>query len=490
MIEFDYIAEQHRTMDGMPLIDYLPLGLPIYLLSLDSLMAEKRKLMPVEEFVLKAVQRGVRTCDDVVGMLGLNGMYGSSVVDSLTNDEYLIQAPHLALRPKGVAALSESGERRIYEKTLLLLWNPLTRALVNARLSLQPGQDLKLERMIRLTLPSTRPPNLLDLPLDKMPGNQMHEGEQIIRYLSVLRRTLRYVPAVLLLYARGPGAEPLARVAIDGVIDQRCSDAIAKNGLLPRLGLDSLFSRRLGATAVEQRIKPLNILPGNASLADLLTSRSTLRIGISGLERQDTQVAAAKLDAKKKELAAIEQQLEKVPRRSLMPFEAPQLFDHALQNAKHEVLITTTLPVAARLTPIRLLLLSQALKRGVKVRILICDRPTDEEWQRGPGPLLHKLNNMAETNRNLDVSFLTNTDRVVFEVKTDDVMLGVSNEPPLGLRSREPLARAFSGYQLSGAKAVAAYADNYLTTHALNVVGRIKIPAATLVKKNGSVRRG
>ena len=100
--------------------------------------------------------------------------------------------------------------------------------------------------------------------------------------------------------------------------------------------------------------------------------------------------------------------------------------------------------------------------------------------------LLRKLNDMAAIHANLDVSFLKDTDRVVFEVRTDDAALGVSNEPPLGLRSREPLARAFSGYQLSGPKPVLAYVHNHLTAQALNVVGKIKIPAPSQKRKRSS----
>jgi hypothetical protein len=489
MIEFDAVAEQQQKMDGMPLIDYLPIGLPIYLLSVDSLVAEKRNLMPVEEFILKAVQAGVRSSADVVGILGLGGEYGVKVVESLSDDEYLAQAPHLALRPKGVAVLSEAGERLIYEKAISLAWNPLTQRVVKARLTLKPGRALALERMVRLAPPSTRLPALMDLPLEQLPGNQLRDGEHVIRYLSVLRRTLRYIPAVLLLYGRGKGAEPLARVAIDGVIDHPSSDAIAKHEMLPRLGLDSLFNRRSGAMAVDQRIKPLNVLPGNGSLADLLTLKSTLQLGIAGLGRQDSAAAAAKLDAKKSELASVQQQLEQIPVRSLLPFEVPQLVDDAFQKARRDVLVTTTLPVAARLTAVRLLLLDQALKRGVKVRILISDRPAEDEWLEGPGLLLRKLNDMAAIHANLDVSFLKDIDRVVFEVRADDATLGVSNEPPLGLRSREPLARAFAGYQLSGAKPVLAYAQTHLTAQALSVVGKIKIPAPAQKRTPASARR-
>jgi hypothetical protein len=489
MIEFDAVAEQQREMDGMPLIDYLPIGLPIYLLSLDSLVAEKRKLMPVEEFILKSVQAGVRSSSDVAGILGLGGEYGAKVINSLSDDEYLALTPHLTLRPKGFAVLSEAGERYIFERGISLAWNPLTQSVVKTRLTLETAHALTLERMIRLAPPSTRMPSCMDLPIEQLPGNQLREGEQVIRHMSILRRTLRYVPAVLLLYARGKGAEPLARVAIDGVIDNLSSDAIAKYEMLPRLGLDSLFNRRSGAIAVDQRIKPLSILPGNASMADLLTLKSTLQLGISGLERQDSEAAAAKLDAKKAELATVLQKLEQIPVRALLPFEVHQLVDYALQKAKREVLITTTLPVDARLTPLRLLLLGQALRRGVKVRILISDRPGEDEWQKGPGLLLRKLNDLASTYPELDVAFLKETERVVFEVKTDDATLGVSNEPPLGMRSRESLARAFSGYALSGTKPVQAYVQNHLTAQALTVVGKIKIPVPTQKRASPSSRR-
>ena len=484
MFEFDAVAEQFQTMDGMPLIDYLPIGLPIYLLSLDSLVAEKRNLLPVEEFILKAVLAGVRSTADVVGLLGLGTEYGAKVVNSLSDDEYLSHTPQLTLRPRGVAVLSEAGERRIEERVVSLAWNPLIQGVVKTRLAtLEQGRALALERMVRLPPPSTRLPALVDLPLE-LSGNQLRDGEQLIRFLSVLRRTLRYVPAVLLLYARSKGAEPLARVAIDGVIDSPSSDAIAKHELLPRLGMDSLFNRRSGAIAVDQRIKPLGVLPGNGSLADLLKAKSTLQLGIAALERQDSDAAATKLDAKKAELVAVLQQLEQIPVRSMLPFEVPQLVDYALQKAKREILITTTLPVASRMTQMRLLFLDQALKRGVRVRILISDRPVEDEWPESPGMILRKLNDMATHHKNLDVSFLKDTDRVVFEVRTDDVMLGVSNEPPLGLRSREPLARAFCGYQLSGSKPVLAYSNNYLSEQALSTIGKIKIPTLAQKKRN------
>ena len=486
MIDFDAVAEQHQSMDGMPLIDYLPIGLPVHLLWIDSLVGEKRNLMPVEEFILKAIQAGVRSHADVIGTLGLGAEYGAKVLQSLSDEEYVAPTPHLTLRPKGVAVLSEAGERLIYEKTLKLAWSPLTQSIVKNRSALLAGNAISRERMLRLASPTTRLPPLTGLPLEQLPGKQVGEGEQIIRYLSVIRRRLFYIPAVLLLYSRGKNTDPLARVVIDGAVDQPISDAIAKLEMLPRLGLDSGFYRRAGAIAVDARIKPLGVLQGSVSLADVLRRKSTLRLGIEGLERQDSVAAVEKLEAKRAELAVVLQQLEQFPIRALLPFEVAQLVDSALQRARREVLITTTLPVATRLTALRLQLLEQALRRGVSVRILISDRPAEDELRDGVGLLLRKLYEMATHHSQLDVSFLRDTDRAVFEVRTDDATLGVSNEPPLGLRSREPIARAFSGHQLSGAKSVLAYANTHLSANALSVVERIKLPPTALSSRKKS----
>ncbi len=419
-------------MDGMPLVDYFPIALPIYLLQIEALVAEKRELMPVEEFALKAVSMGVRSSSDVLGTLGLGTGYGEKLLQSLADDEYIAQKPELVIRQKGVDVLAEAGERRIYEKVLTVAWNPVTQQVMRDKHALKKSGDLKLSRVVRVVPPSTKLPPLEDLPLERLPAWHLDKGEQVIRFLEVQRRSLLYVPAVLLIYGRGKGGEPLARVAIDGVIDSTSSVAIARHEVLPRLGVDGLFARRMGATAVEPRVKPLGALPGNESLADLLKLKSTLQLGIAGLERKDSPEAAAKLDAKKSELAIAQQKLAQFPIRALLPFEVPQLVDVALQKAKNDIVITTTLPIGERLTSLRLLLLEQVLRKGIKVRILISDRPTEDEFAMndGPGPILRTLNDMMAVHPNFDVSFLRDTDRVVFEVRMDDTLVGVSNEPP------------------------------------------------------------
>ena len=158
MTEFDAVAEQHQAMDGMPLVDYLPIALPIYLLQIEALVAEKRELMPVEEFVLKAISMGVRSGPDVLGTLGLGSGYGEKLLQSLADDEYIAQRPDLVIRPKGLNALSESGERRIYEKVLTVAWNPVAQQIMRDKHVLKKSGELKLGRVVRVVPPSTKLP--------------------------------------------------------------------------------------------------------------------------------------------------------------------------------------------------------------------------------------------------------------------------------------------------------------------------------------------
>jgi hypothetical protein len=483
MTDFDELAERFQSADGAPLVDYVGLALPFYRLQIDSLVSEKRALMPVEEYVLKVINQSSKAVEEVLGLLGLSSSYGRSLIARMIRDEFIIQeGSHLLLRPKGKITLDEDGQRKIYQKTISLLWNPISLSVVRGRLELLSSADVKAESLIKVIPSTARVPTLTEIPLDGNSGSSdIDDDEQIIRHLSFRRRTLMYRRGLLLLYGAGKGREPFARVAIDGMIDGAYSATFVQQGLLTRLGVDSQFSRRMGAIAVEQRVRPLGATSADLSLGDLLRQRSTLQLGIAGLERQADAAAAKKIDEKRVQLSDIQRRLESFPVRPMLPFEMPRMFEYALQKARSKIVITTTLPVAGRLTPIRFLLLEQALKNRVHVRILLSDRPKADEFasQHGPVRLLARLNELMDRHETLEVAFLRDLDRVVFEVSLDDVLIAVSNDPPLGLRSREPLAREFSGYVLAGKKIVTSYETQFMGAQSLSSVERVRITPRT-----------
>jgi hypothetical protein len=479
MNDFDEIAERFQDKDGQPLVDHLPLALPCYLLQMDCLMSERRKLMPVEEYLLRGLKVGLKSNGDLLNFIGVDIEYGNRLIERLIADELIGGVEgNLGIRSKGDLMLTEDGEKRIYERTIPLLWDPILEVTIPVKVELIRSLAVRNECRVRVIPQSANLPALDRLPLDsaQAPAFQNPEREKVIRYLGVQRRTLMYRRGLLLLYGGVKGAEPIARIAVQSIIDDAYSDAFTKKGLLPRLGVDNQFNRRLGALAVDQRVKPLGISATKASLSDLLRLRSTLQLGVAALEKMADEQAAKKIEEKRLALSEIQTKLDAMPIRQLLPFELPRVVEHVFQKARDAILITTTVPLEARLTALRLLLLEQALRKGVKVRILISNRPTDDELSQneGPIPLLKRLSDLMARYDSLEVSFLRDTNRVVYEVAMDNTLLAVSNEPPLGSRTREPLARNFSGYVLSGAVATRAYQEAHLSTEALAVVGRIR----------------
>ena len=484
MSDFDNTAELYQERQGLPLIDYIPLAIPCYLLQMDVLVCEKRKLLPLEEFVLRALKLGLQAKSDVLGLVGLGAEseYGDRLIESLRRDDLIggIDSK-LGIRAKGEMQLSEDGEQRIYEKTVSLLWDPISNSAIRPKLDLIRASTVRYECRVRVVPKSVRQPDLHSLPLEAAQSGQVAniEHEKILRYLGVQKRTLMYRRGVLLLYGGAKGVVPTAQVAVDGAIDEQLSSSFARDDLLPRLGVDHQFNRRSGSLAVEQRVKPLGISPQNFSLAELLRSKSSLLLGISGLEKQGSREAAEKLDEKRKKLEAIERELDAIPIRELSVHEAPRLFDSALQKARKHVVITTTLPYEARLGTLRFFLLDQTLRRGVRIQIFISTRPTDEERAQGQGPahVYRKLTDLTNKYQNLEVEFLRDTSRVVFEVLTDDAILAVCNEPSLGARAREPIARLFAGYVLTGKAAVSAYCKTHMSAQTMEIVQNIRLVA-------------
>ena len=485
MSDFDNTAELYQERQGLPLIDYIPIAMPCYLLQIDVLVSEKRKLFPLEEFILRGLKLGLQTKTDVLGLVGLisDSEYANRLIDSLRRDDLIggIDSK-LGIRAKGEMLLSEDGEQRIYEKTVPLLWDPISNSAIRPKLDLMRASTVRYECRVRVVPKSVRQPDLRSLPLEAAQSGQVAaiENEKILRYLGIQKRTLMYRRGVLLLYGGAKGVVPTAQIAVDGAIDEQLSSTFARDDLLPRLGVDHQFNRRSGSLAIEQRVKPLGISPQNLSLADLLRSRSSLLLGMAGLEKQGSREAAERLEEKRKKLDTIERELDAIPIRDLSVHEAPRLFDSALQKARKHVIITTTLPYEARLGSIRFLLLEQALRRGVRIQIFISTRPTEEELAHGQGPahIYRKLTDLVSKYRNFEVAFLRDTSRVVFEVFTDDLILAVCNEPSLGPRAREPIARLFAGYVLTGKTAVSKYSKAHLSPQALEVVQNIRLPTS------------
>src|SRR5689334_7099609 len=102
----DGVAARYDTRPGYRIVDYGKVGLPVYRVTAIGLTLQRKKVDPIEEFVLRAVALGLRDPGDVAGILGLPQALVDSIITSLVSDESIRMAGNVE-RP--LCDLTEKG---------------------------------------------------------------------------------------------------------------------------------------------------------------------------------------------------------------------------------------------------------------------------------------------------------------------------------------------------------------------------------------------
>lgn len=495
MTRDDSIAEKLQQYDGQALADYLPVALPCYLLQVDAVVIERRKLMPVEEYLLRAIDAGLVVRDEAARFLGLSGRYADQLIEQLDDQEYVavVDDDTVRIRPKGREVLALECERRPAERSISVVWDPVKEAPLTSWFDLLGQAEVRRETRLVVVPRSLRLPQPEEIPIGDIQASRRtgriadrENAEEIVRFLEIRRRTLRYRQGTLLAYSTGDSRPPLIKIALEGLIDEDYSQAFARHGLPAKVGIDHQFSRRQGVAGVRQRVQALGGRTETlGSYGELIRRRSVLRLGLEVLERQQEEEQsperASRIAERLKALAEVEEGLATWPIRQLMPFEIPQIMQSALETAKLRILVTTTMPNETRFSNSVAALLEGALRRGVTVAILIAGRPRldwEDRQVRQWSPI-RELNALARKYRNLQVGFLKDLAKNVFEVSVDDELLAISNEPSLGSRAREPLSRCFSGYLLLNQSQIRSYVASHLQGDKVAVIEKLRLKKET-----------
>ena len=120
------VARRFDCRDGFYLIDYAPVALPLYRLTVDAVTKSRHEIPPVREFVMQSLAVGLRRASEVAGFLGLNleivedellRLYAQGYIDSMTDRSGFL------LLESGRAVLANSIESTPRDEILVFLYD-------------------------------------------------------------------------------------------------------------------------------------------------------------------------------------------------------------------------------------------------------------------------------------------------------------------------------------------------------------------------------
>jgi hypothetical protein len=491
MNEQNAFAQRVDKVDGHILIDYFILHLPVQLLSVDVIELERRSAPALTEFILRSIQAGLRREEEISGFLGINLHYCKKLLESLQSDEFVYEDPfgqYLLMR-RGTELLQEGSDSRPSDKRISLLWDPIGKRLLGRTL-VYTKQRADISGMFAPIPLAFLPPTVSDIDVSDINRNRendrapdtLNRTAEVLRVTSIHRSIGRYREALGLVF-RSESGEISFRLAFDGRIDEEFTTACVNSGLLKGIGISRGQLTKASGLAVKKRFRELPF-SSEQNVDAIVQRRSVLRFNLNTLDarlKEDyVDSLARKKEAYVTDLQELDAALSNLPVIPLRCHELETYLQLAFRTAATEVRITTTQPADSKIDGETLAALRDCLGRGVAVSIFISDNVQESNT------MLAILDRILR-EKNLEVHFLKNLSRSVFEITWDNKHLVFSNEPPLG-RRRFPISpREFFGYYVSDQIGTSRYTTQFLRFESSDFLS--KVVATSNKKKSGSKKR-
>lgn len=376
------IAEKFAVRPGFRLVDYIEVGLPVYNVVLQASTLLRKKISPLEEFVMRCVQLGMQDCGEISQFLGLDQQFVEGVVSGLVQDNNVCLAgvaesneQALKLTQKGCKSLEEAETIVPEERTFSIFFDALLRKPALFRERLLKFKDLREQGFREIPSAPPRQPKVNDFPikevellLRQLGGSGEKRDLLTIKRVERCTRLFRY--AVALLYRSIDGDEPVVDFVVDSKLSSEYGNAFARADGLRRLGIES-------AVPSEQVLVAAPDLPPRSALEE--TERKAIQVQAE-IHQATHRLQASKDEVERKELgerlrdavaklAEIEAERKLRRVRQVYVYEHQQLLDRALTKSHTRLLIISPWIRAQVIDKEFMDKLRTALRRGVEVYI-------------------------------------------------------------------------------------------------------------------------
>jgi len=411
--EFDSLnSEDLRRYDnrsGFDLVSCQEVGLPVYKITVDALTQIRKPIPPIEEYVLKTINAGLSSEEEIAGFLGLELSTIREVMVNLRLSEDIdLIAPDASQLQ--IWKLTKKGERTLREAKIIvpeertfeinfdgLLRTPRWYGQFERRL-LKP-KDLRDESIVEIEPSPKCPPELSDLKMKDIDEilkeiekfrerNSKNPQEQDLLALKAIERRQRFFkPSTALVYK----AKDSDEIQIAFVVDEMLSNEH-----------EAAFARSNGAKKIRNQI--LNVLQKNEPLKfaenllgqefvsanlvdpDTITARVTeakaeieaqIEVTQEKLDQTENEDEKSeliqKLEEHKQQILQLQSQIESmlasVPMRWLEMYEHRPLLEQALKDTQERLMIISPWIRANSVNRWFLQQFENLLKRGVQVFI-------------------------------------------------------------------------------------------------------------------------
>jgi len=425
------VVRKYQQRAGYRIADYAEVGLPIYAVTLTGLTMARKRIPPIEEFVLKCLDKSLSETSEISAFLGLDEQIVRAVQVSLAQAESIAllaepgsQIQTLRLTPKGKRTIQTAEAQEPEARIFTIHYDALLRrARWYGSIPFLRYEALKERGLFEIQAFPARRPRLSDLDavevgrIVRALGNPDRYKRELLAVKSIEKTQKFYLPAVALTYVSNTGHEIQVAFAIDGILSRDHEIAYAQMGGPSKQGIESgLRSSVPGHDAALEAKNALGVdserlreLAASATSARLLVSQAEedLRDVQDNAERQTLEI---KLKEAQENRLWAERELGQGPVVDLSTFDHPPLLQDALTTTRQRLLIIAPW-IRGAVVDIKFLKnLENLLKNGVEVYIGygISQNPTQDavpEDQEAKDKLTH----LARQYSNFHFSRLGNT---------------------------------------------------------------------------------
>jgi hypothetical protein len=392
------VARRYDNRTGFDIVSIKEIGLPVYKITVQALTLQRKPIPPIEEFVLKVIDVGFSSEEDIGGSLGLEpsnvreamiNLRMSDDIDLIAPDGSLMQEWKLTKKGEGTlrdAKIIVPEERSFDINFDGILRHPRWYGRLESRL-LKP-KDLRDQGIIEIDPFPKKPPDLSDLKLKDVDdiirqiegvSKAKFKREQDLLALKAIERRQRFFqPALALIYKAKDSDDVQVAFAIDGMLSNEHEAAFARaNGAKKLRILEELKESApiqlaeevLGREFVAQApLEAVEVLKEEVS-----SVQTQIETDQKSLEQAETDEDKAtkmrKIIEQQRQIDQLKSQLNSVPVRWLEVYEHRPLLEQALQNSKERLMIISPWIRASSVDRQFIQQFENLLKRGVKVFI-------------------------------------------------------------------------------------------------------------------------